>query len=117
MPGTVMWHRCHTRPSRESWYAWNDHDRRALLTGVDSIGVIAGCEVVIKDLKGNILTDPGVEGELCYRGRHIMMGYLANPKMGVRRVITWHYWRAYSLVSCFSRHGVNTITPLLWCIW
>ena len=33
-----------------------------------------GCEVVIKDLTGKILTKPGEEGELCYRGRHIMMG-------------------------------------------
>ena len=37
-----------------------------------------GCEVVIKDLTGNILTKPGEEGELCYRGRHIMMGARNN---------------------------------------
>jgi len=32
------------------------------------------------------VTDEAVMGELCYRGRHIMMGYLAQPDLGAAHV-------------------------------
>ena len=53
-----------------------------------------GCEVKILDEKNNELpraadifnAPEGEQGEICFRGRHIMMGYLAQPKMGKAHV-------------------------------
>eukprot|EP00924_Labyrinthula_sp_SR-Ha-C_P015699 snap_masked-scaffold_4-processed-gene-7.45-mRNA-1 protein AED:0.25 eAED:0.25 QI:0/-1/0/1/-1/1/1/0/746 len=39
-------------------------------------------------LQGTAHIDEKYQGELCYRGRHIMIGYLANPALGEEHVET-----------------------------
>jgi len=49
-----------------------------------------GTEVCIMDEKGNILApasqldmpEEKSQGEICFRGRHLMLGYMANPDLG-----------------------------------
>jgi len=44
------------------------------------------CEISVRSKENNQEVPNGVDGELCYRGRHIMMGYMANPDLGQEHV-------------------------------
>jgi len=60
------------------------------------------------------------QGEICYRGRHIMMGYLANPKLGEEHVaeikkknsdaIDSDGWLHSGDKGCISSRGMVRIT-------
>jgi long-chain-fatty-acid--CoA ligase ACSBG len=60
------------------------------------------------------------QGEICFRGRHIMMGYLANPKMGQEHVDEMEKKTAAAIDSdgwlhsgdkgCMSEQGMVKIT-------
>jgi len=43
-------------------------------------------EVTVRSVDGNKEIRDGLDGEICYRGRHIMMGYMANPDLGQEHV-------------------------------
>eukprot|EP01045_Picozoa_sp_COSAG04_P044337 COSAG04_NODE_14991_length_547_cov_1.359375_1_plen_133_part_01 len=87
-----------------------------------------GMEVVVMDMQGNIL-DPAVDpkhpteaeqGELCFRGRNIMMGYLANPDLGAehvaeiegktREAIDEYGWLHSGDKGCIDAQGMFRIT-------
>merc|ERR1711975_143206 len=48
---------------------------------------LPGNEVSIRNTEGQEVPD-GVDGEICFRGRHIMLGYMANPDLGKEHVDT-----------------------------
>merc|ERR1712125_270560 len=60
------------------------------------------------------------QGELCYRGRHIMMGYMANPDFGsdhineieekTRGAIDQHGWLHSGDKGCIDVNGMIRIT-------
>jgi long-chain-fatty-acid--CoA ligase ACSBG len=60
------------------------------------------------------------QGEICYRGRHIMMGYMANPSFGGDHVaelqektagaIDKHGWLHSGDKGCIDTHGMLRIT-------
>ncbi len=43
---------------------------------------VPSTEVSVRSKSSNEEVLDGNEGEICYRGRHIMMGYMANPDLG-----------------------------------
>ncbi len=46
---------------------------------VGSIGIaVPNGELSLIDMEGNPITTPGVEGEMCYRGKNVTMGYASN---------------------------------------
>lgn len=47
---------------------------------------VPSTEVTVRSKSSNEEVLDGNEGEICYRGRHIMMGYMANPDMGEQHV-------------------------------
>ena len=61
-----------------------------------------------------------VQGEVCYRGRHIMMGYMANPDLGDEHVATIKKkldeaidefgWLHSGDKGCLSERGMVKIT-------
>jgi len=54
--------------------SWLPADQISLKAG--SIGIaIPGGKIIIEDESGNAVTSPGVEGELIYQGKNVMMGY------------------------------------------
>eukprot|EP00924_Labyrinthula_sp_SR-Ha-C_P013681 augustus_masked-scaffold_5-processed-gene-10.56-mRNA-1 protein AED:0.01 eAED:0.01 QI:0/-1/0/1/-1/1/1/0/746 len=56
----------------------------------DDVNKKTECPAVPNDLfvQGTAHIDEKYQGELCYRGRHIMIGYLANPELGEEHVKT-----------------------------
>jgi len=48
---------------------------------------IEGAEVTIRDDETHAEVRTGIEGEVCFRGRHIMLGYMANPDLGEEHVL------------------------------
>jgi len=45
-----------------------------------------GTELSIRDVGTNKEVPVGEDGEVCFRGRHIMLGYMANPDLGAAHV-------------------------------
>jgi len=45
-----------------------------------------GMEVQVMEVNTNNPVPTGEDGELCYRGRHIMLGYMANESLGEEHV-------------------------------
>jgi len=79
----------------------------ALYRRLGSCGAdIAGTELKIEHEAGR--DEPG-NGEICYRGRHIMMGYMKNPEK-TAQAIDPEGWLHSGDVGRVDRHGLLYIT-------
>ncbi|MFC1883258.1 class I adenylate-forming enzyme family protein [Thermodesulfobacteriota bacterium] len=78
---------------------------------VGSVGTpVSGEEVQIRDLEGNI-KETGEEGEICIRGRNIMMGYLNKPEE--TEAVFWDDWFRTGDLGIFDDEGYVFIVDRL----
>ncbi len=79
---------------------------------VGSVGQpIHGVEVQIRDTEGNLL-EQGHEGEICFRGRIVMKGYLNNPD-GNRSAFWENDWLRSGDIGLFDGDGYLYIVDRL----
>jgi len=72
---------------------------------------IQGVEVQIRDTSGNLL-EQGQEGEICFRGRIVMKGYLNNPE--ANRLAFWeNEWLRSGDIGLFDSDGYLYIVDRL----
>jgi len=87
-----------TGPQTTCWVGYNK---------VGSVGLsLPGCELMIDHLAGR--DKPG-EGEICFRGRHIMMGYMDDSKK-TQEAIDELGWLHSGDVGRVDEHGLTYIT-------
>ena len=57
------------------------------------------------------MVEQAEKGEVCFRGRHIMMGYMAQPKLGDDHVGKMKE----KLAGAIDNEGEDSWFDLIWC--